>query len=238
MKPYQKIPIKECREPLVPIPLEKFTVVTPHPYQRLGAPYGDRSPYFVRQSVLQNLQQAQALLQASHPSWHLHLFDAYRPIGVQQFMVDYTFNQIAADQGLSPTALNDSQRQHIQTRVDQFWASPSHNPATPPPHSTGAAIDITLSDAHGTAVNMGSPIDEPSPRSFPSHFADNCDPVEQAAHQNRQRLYRVMVKAGFCRHPNEWWHFSYGDQLWAWQQREGREGIQDRAMPDARYGSI
>jgi D-alanyl-D-alanine dipeptidase len=22
------------------------------------------------------------------------------------------------------------------------------------------------------------------------------------------------------RHPNEWWHFSHGDQLWAW--RSGR----------------
>ncbi|MFM7652374.1 MAG: D-alanyl-D-alanine dipeptidase, partial [Vulcanococcus sp.] len=23
--------------------------------------------------------------------------------------------------------------------------------------------------------------------------------------------------AGFEQHPNEWWHFSYGDQLWAWR---------------------
>ena len=25
-----------------------------------------------------------------------------------------------------------------------------------------------------------------------------------------------MRSAGFVRHPNEWWHFSHGDQLWAW----------------------
>ena len=23
-----------------------------------------------------------------------------------------------------------------------------------------------------------------------------------------------MIKFGFAQHPNEWWHFSYGDQLW------------------------
>ena len=26
-----------------------------------------------------------------------------------------------------------------------------------------------------------------------------------------------MTKFGFAQHPNEWWHFSYGDQLWAWK---------------------
>lgn len=25
-----------------------------------------------------------------------------------------------------------------------------------------------------------------------------------------------MNQAGFVQHPNEWWHFSYGDQLWCW----------------------
>jgi D-alanyl-D-alanine dipeptidase len=26
-----------------------------------------------------------------------------------------------------------------------------------------------------------------------------------------------MEVAGFAQHPNEWWHFSHGDQLWAWR---------------------
>jgi D-alanyl-D-alanine dipeptidase len=26
-----------------------------------------------------------------------------------------------------------------------------------------------------------------------------------------------MLEAGFAQHPNEWWHFSHGDQLWAWR---------------------
>ena len=40
MKPYQKIPILECGEPLVPIPLEQFAIESPHPYEKLGASYG------------------------------------------------------------------------------------------------------------------------------------------------------------------------------------------------------
>jgi len=47
----------ECGEPLVPIPLEMFAVVSPHPYQHPEAPYGERSPYHLRQSVLNSLIQ-------------------------------------------------------------------------------------------------------------------------------------------------------------------------------------
>ncbi|MEO1402022.1 MAG: D-alanyl-D-alanine dipeptidase, partial [Cyanobacteria bacterium J06635_1] len=38
-------------------------------------------------------------------------------------------------------------------------------------------------------------------------------------------------RAGFGQHPNEWWHFSYGDQLWAWLLRKSHPQA-------ARYGAI
>ena len=38
----------------------------------------------------------------------------------------------------------------------------------------------------------------------------------QVFHKRRSLLLSVMNQAGFVQHPNEWWHFSYGDQLWAW----------------------
>ncbi len=95
MKPYQSIQIKECGEPLAAIPLEKFAVVAPHAYVALGAPYGEFSPYFLREGVLQRLFQAQQHLQQHFPNWRLQIFDAYRPIPVQQFMVDYTFGQLS-----------------------------------------------------------------------------------------------------------------------------------------------
>ncbi len=223
MKPYQQVAIADCGEPLVELPAAEFVRVEPHPYAVLGAPYGDRSPFFVRQGVLERLRLAQANLQNHCPGWRIQVFDAYRPIAVQQFMVDYTFQDLVRSQGLDPATLSDAQQHDLWQQVYQFWAVPSDNPATPPPHSTGAAVDVTLLDASGQPADMGSPIDELSPRSYPDYFAPwadpasaDYDPARAIAHQNRQRLARALQSAGFCRHPHEWWHFSFGDQLWAW----------------------
>lgn len=217
MKPYQKIPIKECGETLVSIPLEHFAVTSPHPYAALGAPYGDFSPYFLRQGVLQKLLQAQSYLQKKRPGWRLQIFDAYRPIPVQQFMVDYTFNQLAEKAGLDPKKLSDEKRSHLTAKVIEFWAVPSLNPNTPPPHSTGAAVDLTLVNEQGITVDMGSAIDEISPRSYPNHFTPEQDQQARQYHHHRSILSEAMSAASFQQHPNEWWHFSTGDQLWAYQ---------------------
>ncbi|AFY65732.1 M15 family metallopeptidase [Geitlerinema sp. PCC 7407] len=231
MKPYQTMPIRECGEPLTPIPGDRLRLVSPHPYQALGAPYGERSPFWVRQGVVEALVLAQELLEQQRPGWHLQIFDAYRPIPVQQFMVDYAFAELAAARGLVVSQLQARERKALQAEVMQFWAVPSADPATPPPHSTGAAVDVTLLDAEGQPVDMGSPIDEISPRSLPDHFAQASDPAGRQAHAHRQQLYGVMAQAGFRRHPNEWWHFSLGDQFWAWLEQEatGKAAI-------ARYG--
>lgn len=215
MKPYQQVPILECDEPLVPIPWEIFAVASPHPYEKLGAPYGERSPYHLRQSVLKSLIQAQAQLQHHCPDWRIQIFDAYRPVAVQQFMVDYTFAEVVQAQGLIVVELSEAQHQAIWEKVYQIWALPSLDPATPPPHSTGAAVDITLVDETGKTVNMGSAIDELSARSHPDYFASSAEPVEQQYHSHRQMLWDVMRYSGFQRHPGEWWHFCLGDQMWA-----------------------
>ncbi len=221
MKPWMAIPLADCGEPLVPLDEAEFSLETPHPYAALGAPYGDRSPWMLRRSVRDRLRRAQARLQAEQPGWRLHLLDAYRPVAVQAFMVDHTDRQIA----VAEPNLSEAER---RAKVLTFWALPSPNPATPPPHSTGAALDLTLVDDQGAVVDMGSPFDEPSPRSYPDHFAAATDPIGQRAHRQRQLLNTVMTEAGFRRHPNEWWHFSWGDQLWAWQTGEAI----------ARYGGV
>lgn len=234
LKPYQQITILESGEPLVPIPLDRFAVEVPHPYQKLAAPYGNRSPYFLRQTVLNILLEAQNHLQLLHPGWRIEIFDAYRPIEVQQFMVDYTFAEVLKTQQLNLSELSDAQLQEVWQQVYQFWALPSLDPATPPPHTTGAAVDITLVDEYGKKVDMGSAIDEVSPISHPDYFANSTNPIERQYHQHRQLLCDVMRKAGFQRHPNEWWHFSWGDQMWAWLR--DRENPQSRSV--AKYGRV
>ncbi|WP_448572983.1 M15 family metallopeptidase [Trichothermofontia sp.] len=233
MRPYLTVPIQDCGEPLVEID-PMIARITPHPYQRLGAPYDHHSPFYLRQSVHERLLAAQVHLTARQPGWRLQVFDAYRPLAVQQFMVDYTCAQMARAQGLDPCHLTPAQQQAIATQVAQFWVTPNPDPACPPPHSTGAAVDLTLLDAVGNAVAMGSAIDELSPRSYPDYFCDNPEPQAQAWHRSRQLLREVMLAAGFCQHRYEWWHFSYGDQMWAWLTA----ATDPSQPPIARYGRL
>ncbi len=234
MRPYHQIPIFECGEPLVAIPLELFAVESPHPYEKLGAPYGDRSPYYLRQSVVENLIAAQNYLELLHPQWRIQIFDAYRPIAVQQFMVDYSFAQAVQERGLTGVELSPNQSQEIWQAVYEIWAVPSFDEKTPPPHSTGAAVDVTLVDDSGEIVNMGSPIDEMSGRSHPDYYANSEHPEGEKYHTRRQLLRDVMLKAGFQRNPKEWWHFSFGDQMWAWLNNQSNpvNGV------TARYGRL
>ncbi|MEL4895557.1 M15 family metallopeptidase [Crocosphaera sp. Alani8] len=220
MKPYQAIPIQDCGEPLTSIPLERFSVEKPHPYQKLGAYYGQQSPYCLRSQVVQTLIDAQNNLQKQYPGWKIHIFDAYRPIKVQQFMVDYTFTSLLQAKGLTSQQLSLSQQENLWQQVYQIWAIPSDDLATPPPHSTGAAVDVTLVDDRGHFLDMGGNIDELSERSQPNYYAENGDDKGKTYHQRREILHQIMAQVGFLRHPGEWWHFSLGDQMWAWQSRK------------------
>lgn len=215
-KPYQEIPIKDCGEPLVAIDVDRFAIASPHPYAQLGAPYGTLSPYYLRQGAIARLWDAQLWLQKVAPGWQIQIFDAYRPLEVQQFMVDYTFNQLLTKEGLMLENLCENKQLHLWGQVYQFWAPPCLDWETPPPHSTGAAVDVTLVDDLGRVANMGGEIDEISPKSYPDYFATAQSLPECQYHQNRELLKQVMSKAGFRQHPNEWWHFCYGDQMWAW----------------------
>jgi zinc D-Ala-D-Ala dipeptidase len=225
-KPYWDIPIIESQEPLVPIPLDVFAYAHPHPYAALGASYGDASPFFLRKGVLSALLKAQQTLQTQHPHWRLYIFDAYRPVTVQRFMVELTFADLLKTRALDFSMLSSLQIEALWEEVYQLWAPPNLDPKTPPPHSTGAAIDLTLLDTQTQeTLFMGSPIDELSVRSSPNYFgnlAQDMNTLAQdretavLAHHHRQILYEVMRQAGFQRHPGEWWHFSLGDQLWAW----------------------
>ena len=220
MKAYRTIPIVECGEPLVPVPDGVFARFDPAPYVAFGADYGGESPWMLRLGVLNALTAAQKRLQAKKPGWHIMLFDIYRPRPVQVYMVEREFGIKAREAGLDPTRLTPEQREKLAEKVFKYWAIPSDDPATPPPHSTGSAMDITLADEQGREVDMGSAIDEGAAPADPDYFASARDEAGRHAHANRSLLREVMVAEGFRQHPDEWWHFSKGDQLWAWLERE------------------
>jgi D-alanyl-D-alanine dipeptidase len=220
MRPWSTLPIHDNGEPLEPLP-SALLRLEPHPYQSLGAPYGaGASPFRLRRGVIDRLMAAQAALQHPMPDWRLAIFDAWRPVTVQQFMVEHAFAEECRARGLDPSAPG-LQGAAVRAAVARFWAPPSTDPATPPPHSTGAAVDLTLAQEDGTLLAMGGEIDAIGSESDPDHYAETAllqDASPEATwHRRRCLLAGVMEEAGFVRHPNEWWHFSHGDQLWAWR---------------------
>jgi zinc D-Ala-D-Ala dipeptidase len=68
MKPYQRIAIEECHEPLLPLAGDEFALVKPHAYMACGADYGGKSPYFLRQGSIDRLRQAQQHSPGSSPA--------------------------------------------------------------------------------------------------------------------------------------------------------------------------
>lgn len=236
-RPWSSLAIQDNGEPLQDLPAS-LQRLEPHPYLSLGAPYGPgASPFRLRSGVIDRLLAAQAQLRAQaqlavpppadgpqesgQRGWRLAIFDAWRPVAVQRFMVEVTTAAECRQRGLDPLGSGPAW-QAVQQEVGRFWASPSLDPATPPPHSTGGAVDLTLADATGRPLDMGGAIDAIGAVSEPGHYGAQSavDPDGMAArwHARRLRLSAAMASAGFAQHPNEWWHFSYGDQLWAWDQ--------------------
>ncbi|MDC3008852.1 M15 family metallopeptidase [bacterium] len=216
MRPWSPIPIEECGEPMQALP-PALLRIEPHPYMALGAPYrASGNPFQLRLGVVQRLLDAQQQLVEHDPGLRLSIFDAWRPIAVQAFMVDHSIAELCRERGVEVRS-GDAFDQ-VVADVGRFWAAPSRDPMTPPPHSTGAAVDLTLSSSDGTPLAMGGEIDAIGAVSEPQHYAGREDSEARRWHQRRQLLADVMEASGFAQHPNEWWHYSFGDQLWAWRR--------------------
>ena len=76
-------------------------------------------------------------------------------------------------------------------------------------HQTGAAVDLTLCVADGSPLDMGSVYPDKCPEMVTSYRLD------KEIMSRRRLLCGVMHRAGFVNYPGEWWHFSYGDRMWA-----------------------
>lgn len=74
------------------------------------------------------------------------------------------------------------------------------------PHSRGAAVDLTLIDAAGQALDMGTEFDAFTPLSHHGSIA-----VREAAQRNRFLLLGLMTAAGWDFYRNEWWHYQLFD---------------------------
>ena len=133
MRPWSPIPIEECGEPLQALP-SALLRMEPHPYMALGAPYGaSGNPFQLRLGVVQRLLDAQQRLIEHDPSLRLSIFDAWRPIAVQAFMVDHSIAELCRARGVEVCSGTPSIRWWPMWAVLGSSQSGSCN-TTPPQH--------------------------------------------------------------------------------------------------------
>ena len=220
MKIWNKIPIQEDNEKLITIP-SCFKFISPHPYYALGAPYeGKNEIWKLREEVVKRLIQVNEYLKSRNNSFNLLIYDSWRPIEVQEFMFNRAFILECERLNIDASVEDMELYPFVQKQVEKFWAYPAYDEGCPPPHSTGGALDVTLVDNFGNIVDMGSRIDQMDEKSKPEYFTNN-EKEETIIFSNRRNLLQeIMLEFEFVQHPNEWWHFSYGDQLWAWKNKK------------------
>lgn len=184
----------------------------------------DNPPYYVsvpgslpsillRQGIVKKLVEVNSFLKRLDVELFVH--DGFRPVAVQEYfyhtwMPGYLKSK---NPSLSGEALREA--------VEQYWSrppTPDEVRTKPSPHLTGAAVDLGLAyRATGHLVDMGGLFDDPNQISHRDQLElekpSNISMEEGRAW--RRVLHWAMVAHGFEGHPNEWWHFSIGDQLWA-----------------------
>jgi zinc D-Ala-D-Ala dipeptidase len=140
-------------------------------------------PIYARAVALLHPDAHAALLRAANlaegQGLCLRIYDAYRPSAAQQRLWEALANPV-------------------------FVADPSRGST----HSRGVAVDLTLTDATGEPLEMGTGFDAMVPQSY---HARTDIPVE--AQRNRAVLLGIMTAAGWAHEPHEWWHYNLPDPL-------------------------
>ncbi len=133
----------------------------------------------------------------------LKFFDAFRPIELQQKWFSDVYDKVRK--------INPSwSEEQVRAEAFIYVFPPSLDYQTPPPHSTGAALDLTLTDKKGNELDMGTKYAEfDNPLIYTNHSG-----VSENQRANRTLLIDSMVRNGFVNYPGEWWHFSFGDREW------------------------
>ena len=90
---------------------------------------------------------------------------------------------------------------------------PNPDYVTPPAkgsmHSRGAAVDLTIVDAEGKELDMGTPYDFFGPAAHTDNYK-----LPKKVLANRKLLRETMESVGFKGIRTEWWHFSYQGKKW------------------------
>lgn len=148
--------------------------------------YTDLREAYLHPKAAAALAKAQKLLKEQRPELSLKVYDATRPMSVQQKM----WNTVAG------------------TDKSIYVSNPRNGGGM---HNYGLAVDITLCDAlTGDTLDMGTQVDFLG--SY-AHIDNEAGLVSRhiitpEAKKNRELLRKVMTEAGFKTLRTEWWHFN------------------------------
>lgn len=171
---------------------------------------------YVREGVLARLLLVNESLKKE--GYELFLFDAYRPLIVQNYFHDVWVPKYLREK------FPDWGDERVEEEVGNYWAKGASDvsmidPLSPSPHLTGAVVDVSIvSTRLGGEIFMGAHFDEVSSISHTDYFEHISKerPLtmsEDIALMHRRFLYWSMAEQGFVSNPNEWWHFGVGDQM-------------------------
>ena len=109
--------------------------------------------------------------------YKIKIFDCYRPLDIQKKMW-----KIISD--------------------PNYVADPSKGSI----HNRGGAVDITLADAKGNELDMGTDFDF-----FGIQASHSYKKLPATVLKNRLLLKSIMLKNGFSAFESEWWHYNLKD---------------------------
>ena len=126
---------------------------------------------------------AEALVKANEAfkqlGYRIKLFDCYRPLSVQKKM--------------------------WKILPGTHYVA---NPAKGSKHNRGAAVDLTLVDAQGKELNMGTPFDFFGKEAHHTYTEHSKEVLE-----NRKLLKETLDKFNFKSIYSEWWHYEYRPEM-------------------------
>jgi zinc D-Ala-D-Ala dipeptidase len=186
------VAVEECGEPLVDVSGSLLVDDRKHK-DSLGA------ETHLRRGVLERLLRAQTLLP---DGLRLLFVEGYRPPALQRRYCERYADELRA---AHPRWAAD----RIRTAASRYVSPPEIAP-----HTAGAAVDLTLADADGRELDLGTAMNASPEASDGACYTDAAG-ISAEARGNRAVLGRALGAAGLVNYPTEWWHWSYGDRYWA-----------------------
>ncbi len=153
----------------------------------------------LRPAVAEQLARARATLP---PGWNVKVWDGYRTYTTQVLMIASFRKRLVH----TNPQLTEALREKL---VWRYAAKPKRRVTRPDSHRTGGAVDLTLVDAKGRELDMGTDHDALVPEAALAFYEgeSRLTPRERGIRDNRRILAKAMTSAGFERYAPEWWHW-------------------------------